>query len=162
MPFFFFSFRKAQFAVEYLLVTGFLFMLLIPSLFILYNYTAQSQEQLSLARANEVGNAMVANAEKVYYYGKGSKLTIQAAMPSLVDRFYYRCVNDKPCEVVFALHDNELGFTTSVPIKADSTCTENKCDFGKTIEDRERFRAPGPKTLTFLHDVEDKVQITIE
>ncbi len=156
---------KAQFAVEYLLVTGFLFMLLLPSLYILYNYSQQSQEQLSLARANEVGNAIVANAEKVYYYGKGSKLTINVAMPTLVDEFYYRCIGEKPCEIVFKIKESELGFTTTVPLTSASSCDSNppkKCVFGTNPQEQERLRAGGPKKITLLHTPEDKVDIEIE
>lgn len=160
---------KAQFAVEYLLVTGFLFMLLLPSLYILYNYTQQSQEQLSLARANEVGNAIVANAEKVYYYGKGSKLTINVAMPTLVDEFYYRCIGEKPCEIVFKIKESELGFTTTVPLTTASApsppctaATPQKCLFGANPQEQERLRAGGPKKITLLHTPEDKIDIEIE
>lgn len=162
MSLFFIFSGKGQFAVEYLLVTGFLFMLLTPTLYILYNYSQQSQEQLSLARANEVGNAIIANAEKVYYYGKGSKLTIQATMPPLVDEFYYRCITNA-CEVVFRIRESELSFTTIAPLASESDSPAcSKCPFGKNQQDQERFRAAGQKTFTLTHTPDDKVDIKIE
>lgn len=168
----FFSFfnlnsKRGQFAVEYLLVTAFLFMLLLPSIYILYNYSLQSQEQMALARANEVGYALTANAEKVYYYGSGSKLTLQLAMPSLVTSFYYRCIDKgQPCEIVFDMGENSLGFTTPVPLEMRDDCQIDgifkKCPFGVTLEDQERFRAGGPKTIVIEHKDNDKVDIKIE
>ncbi len=126
-------------------------MLLIPSLYLLYSYSAQSQEQVSLAQATEVGNAMIATAEKVYSYGKGSKLTLGFTMPALVEEFYYQCLGESPCEVVLKIKENELSFVTDAPLSSDQAeKVMDKQHFGKT-GDRERFVAPGQKTLTAVN-----------
>lgn len=145
--------KKGQFAIEYLLVTGFLFMLLIPSLYILYSYSAQSQEQVSLAQATEVGHAIIATVEKVYSYGKGSKLTLDFTMPALGEEFYYQCLGESPCELVIKIRENELSFSTDVPLFSDQAeKVMDKQYFGKKeTGDRERFVAPGQKTLTAVH-----------
>lgn len=167
MPLFFSFFRKGQFAVEYLLVTGFLFVLLLPTVYLLYTYTQQSQEQLALAQANELGHALIATAEKVYYYGKGSMLTLHGTMPSLVTQFSYRCLGAKPCEIVIAVGDNELGFTTHIPITSDAQqCTDASpfrlCMFGTNGDDATRIKASGPKTIIATHKTDDTIGIQIE
>lgn len=128
-------------------------MLLIPSLYILYSYSAQSQEQVSLAQATEVGHAIIATVEKVYSYGKGSKLTLDFTMPALGEEFYYQCLGESPCELVIKIRENELSFSTDVPLFSDQAeKVMDKQYFGKKeTGDRERFIAPGQKTLTAIH-----------
>jgi len=113
--------KKAQFAMEYVLVIGVLFLLLVPGIFLYYSYSQSSLEQIGTARFTDIGNAIVNNAENSYFLGKGSKITLDISMPSGIDNLGINCKTDynppKYCEITFTQGSNEIVFSTQAPLK---------------------------------------------
>lgn len=73
--------KKGQVSMEYLLVLGFLLLLLIP-LLVLYNSTQKdTQDQLVEAQARKVGNLIRDAAERVYFAGEPAQETLQLQFP---------------------------------------------------------------------------------
>lgn len=100
---------------------GTLFMLLVPGIYLYYSYSQSSLEQISGARINDIGNAIVNNAENSYFLGKGSKITLDISMPTGVKDMFINCVTPpsppKYCELTFIQDETEIAFSTQVPIR---------------------------------------------
>jgi hypothetical protein len=119
-------YRKAQFAVEYLLVISLLFMMLIPGIYMYYSYSQTSMQEVAGAKIADIGNSVINNAENSYFLGQGSRITLDITMPQGVKSAWIKCSADKTyCELVFKFAETDAVFTTDVPIKcALTTCTD--------------------------------------
>ena len=113
---------RAQFAVEYTFVIAILFVLLIPGIFLYYNYSTQSLKEITSSKISGIGNSIVNNAENSFYLGRGSRVTLDINMPTGVlvgapDSGGSRIdCSDVYCEIVFALDGSEAVFSTDVTI----------------------------------------------
>ena len=76
--------RKAQVSMEYLMMVGVAFIILVPMMYIFYDYTTSTQEDVSLAKLQAIGENIVNTAEEVYFLGPPSRMTIHYTMPSNV------------------------------------------------------------------------------
>lgn len=79
------NWRKAQVAMEYMILVGFLLVITIP-LILIYNtqYRGTSQQIVS-NQASQIGQRIVDTAESIYYLGQPSKTTIKIYMPEQIE-----------------------------------------------------------------------------
>jgi len=77
--------NKAQVAMEYMILVGFLVVITIP-LILVYNtqYKGTSQ-QIIANQAEQIGQKIVDTAESIYYLGQPSKTTIKIYMPQQIE-----------------------------------------------------------------------------
>ena len=80
----FFPSRKAQVAVEYLMIVGFIAALVIPTIFLYYSYASESIDDINKVQIDRLGRNIIETAERFYYYGHPSKVTIRETMPANV------------------------------------------------------------------------------
>ncbi|MFH1174519.1 MAG: hypothetical protein V1725_05255 [archaeon] len=73
-----------QAAMEYLLIMGFAFLLLIPVIIIYLSHTQAINDDVSLSQAAKVLDEMLSTIEGVHYYGAPTTKTIKAYMPQRV------------------------------------------------------------------------------
>lgn len=72
---------KGQVSIEYLLVVGFTFLLLVP-LLVLFSYTQRdTTSSLIESNAQNAGTAIRDAAERVYFAGEPSQETVQVTFP---------------------------------------------------------------------------------
>lgn len=76
--------RKGQAAMEYAMIAGFIAALIIPAIFLFYQYTQESVSRVDVAQLNKLGKEITVAAEKVYYLGPPSRLALEANMPKNV------------------------------------------------------------------------------
>ncbi|MEK6967061.1 MAG: hypothetical protein AABX51_00345 [Nanoarchaeota archaeon] len=75
---------RAQASVEFMLVLGLGMVILLPATILFYNYSQDQSRELELQQVIRLGNQIVNEAERVYYYSDPSKLEIQGIVPSNV------------------------------------------------------------------------------
>jgi hypothetical protein len=74
--------RRAQFAMEYLLVVAFSVMLTIPLIWYLFQGYNDMARDVGVEQLSEVARELAFQAEKVYYQGPGSRSLVSAHFPS--------------------------------------------------------------------------------
>ncbi len=73
---------KAQVSIEYIMVALIIAALVIPTAYLVLTFSKSSEREIKGSQINKIGNDMVKTAEKVYYQGYPSRITIDAAFPS--------------------------------------------------------------------------------
>lgn len=100
---------NAQASFEYLAVLALTLIILIPSVYIFYNQSRMSKEEVADSQINSIGKQVIDNAKFVHYSGVGSKITLDVEIPSGVERIYV--VRGR--ELVFDI-DSSIGKTQIV------------------------------------------------
>ncbi len=72
---------KAQIAMEYLMVMGFVIAALTPLVAVYYIYTQKSTEELVSSQLGKIAREVVDSAEEVYYLGKPSQVSMRVYVP---------------------------------------------------------------------------------
>ncbi len=72
---------RGQASVEFLMVIGVGMLLLLPATILFLQYSQSSSDDLKFGQLVRMGNEMVNNAERVYYYSDPSKIEIDVVMP---------------------------------------------------------------------------------
>lgn len=73
--------KKAQVSFEYLVIMGFVTVILILILSISIFYSSSVEDQIKVTQMNNYANKIISSAESVFYSGKPSKATITAYLP---------------------------------------------------------------------------------
>lgn len=76
--------KRGQASMEYLMMVGVAFMIIVPMMYIFYDYTTSTREEISLAKLDSIGQKIVNTAEEVYFLGSPSRMTIHYTMPENV------------------------------------------------------------------------------
>lgn len=134
--------KKGQAAVEFLMVVGVAFTMLVPAFFLFSMYSETSNQIIIASQIDRMGKEMIANIESIYYYGKHSKTTLKVNFPKRIQDIYLNprlhypqdtddCMDDdKAClsEIVFetdlfsAGGDNShFVYFTHINVSADFT-----------------------------------------
>jgi len=112
--------EKAQAATEYLLIGGLIILIILPAIYVFYSYSHQSNLEMKQNQLNKVGTDIVDLAEKIYYLGEPSKVTLDATIPEGVVGMEIWGNH----ELVFFLNDGtQIPFKSNVNITSNITCT---------------------------------------
>lgn len=142
--------KRAQAAMEYLLVGAMVTLVILPTLYVFYGYSQTSNEEIRQSQLNKVGTDIVDIAEQVYYLGEPSKITIDETMPEGIKGMEIWCNQ----ELVFFLEDgSEIAFMSKVNITTNQSCS-GRC-YAKFTQ---RFYSPGSKNI-LIEAREDQVFI---
>lgn len=142
--------KRAQAAIEYLLVGAMVTLIILPTMYIFYAYSQRSNEEIRQSQLSKVGTDIVDVAEQVYYLGEPSKVTIDEVMPEGVIGIEIW----ENQELVFFLKDgSEISFRSKVNITTNQHCI-GRC-YGTFTE---RFHSPGLKSI-IIEAKEDHVFI---
>ncbi len=72
---------RAQAAMEYMILIGFLLVLLVPLVTIFYSKSAETAVQVRTQQTQALGQKIADSAESVYYLGQPSKFQFRANIP---------------------------------------------------------------------------------
>jgi len=78
-------YKKAQISMEYLIVVGFITFVIIGVLALAVIYSGNIKDRIRINQATGFANKIISSAEKVFYSGAPSKVTISAYLPDNVD-----------------------------------------------------------------------------
>ena len=95
---------KAQSALEYIMIIALSLAIIIPTAYLFYKFSSESNIQVTDAQMNEIGRNIIDTAETVYFSGKDSQVVLDINMPkNLYDAYIL-----KNRELVFKLY-TEIG-----------------------------------------------------
>lgn len=77
--------RKAQSAVEYLVIAGFTLGIIAVLTIIYFNHTQESKLTIGSSQAERIVRKLVDTAEEVYFLGKPTQTTVKIYMPDNVE-----------------------------------------------------------------------------
>ena len=80
-------FRKSQISVEYLLIIGFVVIILVPLVILYETYTSNSSDEIINSQIIQIERKIVDAAESVYFFGVPSQTTIKVYIPKKIERF---------------------------------------------------------------------------
>lgn len=118
--------RKAQSALEYMMIIGLSLLIIVPSTYFFLSYSAGSSTQIIDSQVLQMGQTIVSSAATVYYSGRDSKLTIDVTMPNTINNVYIIGNTELVMNVTSQNGYSELIFVSEVNISSDS-CSGNFC-----------------------------------
>jgi len=107
---------KAQSAIEYLMILALTLGLIVPTAYLFFRYTSESNVEVTYSQVNQIGRNIIDTAETVYYSGKGSKIVLEFNMPDAVSEVNIISKRELVFKTFSEIGDNELVFFSSVPI----------------------------------------------
>lgn len=125
---------RAQVSMEYLIIIGLSFAVLVPGGYFFYNYSKSSNEATIRTQITQIGNSILTNAESIYGLSDGSMVTLELRYPKNVRDIYI--MDDKELIIKYELSSgvNEAVFFSKVvlsgnftyprPASAPYTCTQ--------------------------------------
>ncbi len=75
---------SAQASMEYVMIAGFIALVIIPTTFLFYSYASNSAEEIDRAQVDKFGRDVVSIAETVYYLGPPSRIVVEERLPKNV------------------------------------------------------------------------------
>jgi len=73
--------KRCQIAMEYIVMVGVVFLILIPGMYLFRNYAASTNDQIMDQRINHVAAEILNSAREMYYFGPPSKRVVEVDMP---------------------------------------------------------------------------------
>lgn len=112
--------RFAQVSMEYLIIMGFVTMIIIVILGIALTYSGSIQDNIKVTQVNNFANKIIASAESVFYYGEPSKSSISVYLPEGVKEIQI-IENTIFISLTTSSGLNKIGFSSEVPINGSLT-----------------------------------------
>ena len=76
--------KNAQVSTEYIIIVGFVVVIVIPLLIIFYNFSGETKDEITTNQLSKISRKVVDEAESMHYLGENSKTTIKVYMPTNV------------------------------------------------------------------------------
>lgn len=120
--------RKCQVATEYIIIVGFIIVVLVPITILYMKYSSESSDTVTASKVEHITNEIVAAADSVYAYGEGSQIKIEVDFPSNIKEIefagkevIFTVINSKNQEIeIVQVADIELeGNITVMPGKKE-------------------------------------------
>ena len=126
---------KSQSALEYLMIIALVLGIIVPTTYLLFRYTSESNVQIIDSQINQIGRKIIDTAKSVYFSGEGAKITLEINMPENVDDIYILAKRELVFNITTELGKSQLVFFSSndIPITADDSSSTDcindiRCD----------------------------------
>jgi len=73
--------KKGQVSMEYVMLFGFTFLIILPLIIIGFLYSSESEDQIITSQINQIAKKLVDSAEEVYYYGAPARTVVDIYIP---------------------------------------------------------------------------------
>lgn len=77
--------NKSQVSFEFLLVVALIFLLMVPAFAVFFSFIGSSAKEVLDFQMQSLGKSLVSNADKAYYYGMNSKITVKIKFPENIE-----------------------------------------------------------------------------
>ena len=77
--------KRGQVSIETLFVVGISTILLIPAMYLFYDFLSVSSEEIVSNQIQQIGKSFVENSKKMYYYGDKSKIIVDYSFPDNIE-----------------------------------------------------------------------------
>ena len=118
--------KKAQIALEFILLTSIAMLMLFPTMSLFSNFVSESSREIVEIQIRQIGKSIVENAESMYYYGNGSMILVDYKFPERVKSMeIHEFINDEEktnyYEIAFILElpggEVSKAYESKIPIK---------------------------------------------
>ena len=121
---------KSQSALEYLMIIALTLGIIIPTTYIFFRYSTESNTKILDSQINQIGRIMIDTAETVYFSGESSKIILELNMPESVNHVYIIDNRELVFNTTTELGENEAVFFSSVNITS-SNCQGSTCSLSE-------------------------------
>ncbi|MFA5174470.1 MAG: hypothetical protein WC438_04790 [Candidatus Pacearchaeota archaeon] len=108
--------KKSQVSIEYIIIMGFVTIVIIGLLGIAFVYSGSIKDRLKMTQINNFGNKIISTAESVFYYGEPSKATISVYLPENVEQIE---ISENTLFITYQGSSgiDKIAFSSEVPIE---------------------------------------------
>ena len=117
---------KAQSAFEYLMIIALTIAIIVPTTYLFFNFSSQSNAKIVDSQLNQIGRDMIDTAESIYFSGDGSKIVLDLNMPDKVNDIYIIDNRELVFNVSTTIGESELVFFSDINITS-SNCQAQIC-----------------------------------
>ena len=112
---------RAQISVEYLIIIGISFAILIPAGYFFYNYSQASNENSIRTQMSQIGNSMLTESESIYGLSEGSMVTTDIRYPKNIRDIYILGKRELVIKYELSSGMNEAVFFSRIDISGNYT-----------------------------------------
>jgi len=121
---------RSQSALEYLMIIALTLGIIIPTTYLFFRYSTESNTKILDSQINQIGRSMIDTAENVYFSGESSKIVLELNMPESVNSIYIIDNRELVFNTTTELGENEAVFFSSVNITS-SNCQGSTCSLSE-------------------------------
>ncbi|MBI3051061.1 hypothetical protein HYY74_01250 [Candidatus Woesearchaeota archaeon] len=123
--------RCGQAATEYIMISAFALMVIIPAAYFFYSYSHSAEQRIRDAQVTRLATDIANNAEQVFYLGYPSKITLEEVMPANVEGiFIYRDWNQKTNHLNFVVRTTDGISEYNFPLRVNVLGFYGSRDYG--------------------------------
>ena len=146
---------KGQSSLEYLLIVGLTFAIIVPTTYLFYNYSKESSQEIADAQIIQFGRTLVDTAESIFYSGQGSKTVLDMNVPEKITSAVIIDGKEFVLNMSTSFGISEIVFFSSVNLTAIGPyCSGNICNIPE-------FTIPGLKKIKVEAISSDSVRIEV-
>jgi len=118
--------KKAQPALEYLMITALVLGIIVPTTYLLFRTTSESNVKILYSQISQIGNNIIDTAETVFFSGEGAKIVLEVNMPKGIANARILANRELVFDIVSELGTTEAVFFSSItiPIISDDTAAD--------------------------------------
>ncbi len=118
--------KKAQPALEYLMVMALVLGIMVPTSYLLFRTASESNVKIIYSQISQIGNSIIDTAEMVFFSGEGAKIVLEINMPKGVNDVRILANRELVFGIVSELGTTETVFFSSptIPITSDDPTAE--------------------------------------
>lgn len=117
--------KNSQVALEYLVIIALTLGIIVPTTYLFFQYTSESNIQILDAQINKIGRGIIDTSETVYFSGEHAKIVMELNMPENV--FNAEIIDHR--ELVLKVNTEngvtDMVFFSSIPIISGDTTDPN-------------------------------------
>tara|TARA_Y100000310_G_scaffold336379_1_gene420748 strand:- start:1548 stop:2030 length:483 start_codon:yes stop_codon:yes gene_type:complete len=120
---------KAQTALEYMMIVALTLGIIVPTTYLFFRYSSESNTQLIDAQINQIGRSMVETAETVYFSGDGSKIVLELNIPENIRDMNIISSRELAFNITTNIGESEAVFFSKANITS-ANCQGEVCKLG--------------------------------
>ncbi|MFW5852677.1 MAG: hypothetical protein ACOCUR_01480 [Nanoarchaeota archaeon] len=161
--------KKSQSAIEFMMIIGVAFTLMIPALFIFQQFGSQANEKVVSSQIISFGREIISSIESMYYYGESSRTTIRFNFPEKITDVYINVPDEGGALYELVITADLFGgsahyvFFTKVPVAAESS-KDTGSDLTAGMDPRRNAFVSGLKVFSVesVRDEEDGLVVAVK
>ena len=125
---------KGQSSLEYLLIVALTFAIIVPTIYLFYNYSKESSQEIADSQIIQFGKTLVDASESIFYSGQGSKTVLDMNVPEKIVGAVIIDGKELVLNMSTPFGISEIVFFSSVNLTTiGSYCSNNVCNIPEFI-----------------------------
>ena len=111
--------------MEYLIVVGLAFLVMVPATYFFFNFSKESGEEISFYQFEAIGRSVVDTSESLFYTGEGSKTVLKVNVPDGIEKAYIIQGRELVFNVSSSAGYSEILFISRVNLTTGQDCSSS-------------------------------------